>query len=364
MKQPLLQNVQILRFIAAMGVVLQHAYLATTPAAYAPAWPAALAGIARNGYAGVDLFFVISGAIMAESTRALAPGALAGLRFGATRFARIYIGWWPFFVLYLLAAPLFGGLTAVVSLPGSFFLLPLRLDQYLIGIVWTLSFELYFYLVIAMLLVLDRARMRQALWAWGAGVAAFTLYSVSVGLYSPARFGEISIWHTFLAYPQVLEFIAGFLLCDHLRDKPAARWQSAALAALLMAVAALAYQRLGGLHESGLGGFFHAPERAVLLGGASCAIVACALLWREPVNRLARTLARLGDASYAIYLGHVLVMVVFYKVVVRLGIPTSLKAPLLLLALATVVACSWVHYSRIEHPLYRRARNRIQTAFQ
>lgn len=359
----MLLNIQILRFIAAMAVAVGHTYNALTPPAYANEWPKLLTYFAVAGFAGVDLFFVISGAVMAESTRNLVPGARTGLRFGATRFARIYIGWWPFFALYLAASPLHGQLAQAVSLLGSFFLLPLRLDQYLVAILWTLSFELYFYLVLSGLLVMDRKRIRLALWAWGAAIAAFTIYSVVVGLYTPARFGDISLFHTFLAFPLVLEFIAGFLLCDYLRARPQTRWQTPALITVLLVTAAIAYQRRGGL-VGGLGGFYHAPERALLVGGACCAIVACALLWREPAGWFGRTLARLGDASYAIYLGHMFIVILFYKVVEQLGISPSFKIPLQVLALSLVVAYAWAHYRCIEHPLYLRARNLIKEAFR
>lgn len=360
----MLLNIQILRFVAAMGVVLGHTYSGMTPADYAPYWPKLLTYVAAAGLAGVDLFFVISGAVMAESTRGLAPGLNTGLRFGATRFARIYIGWWPFFALYLAAALLHGGLPKKVLLAGSFFLLPLRLDEYLVALLWTLSFELYFYLVLAVLLTrFERKRLRLVLWAWGAAIAAFTAHSVAVGMYTPARFSEVNLWHLFFAYPLVLEFIAGFLLCDYLRSRPHTRWQPAALTAILFATMAVVYQRRGGLHVSGLGGYFHAPERALLVGTACCAIVACAILWRNASGRFGRSLVSLGDASYAMYLGHLLVLALFYAAVRQLGVPPSLKVALQVLMVCTVVAYSWAHYTWIEHPLYRRTRQRIQAAF-
>lgn len=360
----MLDNIQILRVVAAMAVVLHHAYLIAIPAAYVPEWPAALAGLFSAGFAGVDLFFVISGVIMAETTRALAPRAASGLRFVATRFARIYLGWWPFFALYLAASLLRGPPAPDVSLAGSFLLLPLGIQQLLTGIVWTLSFELYFYLVLGLLLFLPRPRLLQALGLWGAAVLAFTLYSLAQGLYAPARFAEVTIGQGFFGSPLVLEFIAGFFVCEYIRAAPATRWQPLALAAVVLAALAAWYQARGGLHRSGLAGYFHAPERALLVGGAACALAGCALLWTQGGRPLARALARLGDASYAIYLSHLLVLGTFYVLVTEAGVPQALRLPLYALAISAVVSYSWLHFRFIERPLYQAARRRIQEAFQ
>src|SRR5690606_28593424 len=129
-------------------------------------------------------------------------------------------------------------------------------------------FELYFYLAVGLLLLLPRPLMRRVLWLWAAAVAAFVLVNLQAGMYRPERFGDAGFAHVFLGFPLVLEFIAGFLLCEHLRRQPQTPWWPFACGGLLLAAAAVFYQRLGGLHDSGLAGYFHSPERALLLGGA------------------------------------------------------------------------------------------------
>ena len=355
----MIQHVQVLRFLAAFWVVLFHAQAPTVPAELLPPWLPAWQAVMQAGFAGVDIFVVISGAIMAEATRPLAPGARSAARFIAVRFSRIYIGWWPFFLLYLLAYGLHGSLREQVQLAGSFFLWPLPLDGYLVPLLWTLSFELYFYLVVGLLLLLPRPLMLRLLWCWAAAVLIFLAVNLQSGMYQPQRFGETGLWHQVLGFPLVLEFIAGFLLCEWLRRRPQTPWWPFAMGAVVLAAAAAAYQTLGGLHASGLAGYYHGPERTLLLGGAACGLVACALLWRPPQNGLVLALARLGEASYALYLGHLLVLVVSYYLALQLGPPAWLLPVLYLLALSGTTAYAWLHFRWIERPLYRRARHAI-----
>ena len=74
-------------------------------------------------------------------------------------------------------------------------------------------------------------------------------------------------------------------------------------------------------------------------------------------------MARLGDASYAIYLSHLLVLISFYFIVLRLRIPFSFRIPLYASVLAAVVVYSWLHFRWIERPLYRGMRHRIHSLF-
>ena len=100
----MIQNLQILRWLAALWVVLLHTSVdIVVPPAYLPDMPALLQALVGAGFAGVDVFFAISGAVMAESTRSASAGMGHSLRFLGTRLLRIYAGWWPFFGLYLLA---------------------------------------------------------------------------------------------------------------------------------------------------------------------------------------------------------------------------------------------------------------------
>jgi peptidoglycan/LPS O-acetylase OafA/YrhL len=91
----MLINVQFLRFAAAMLVVFYHTSSRVRDAGVDQG---ALFSVSQAlGFAGVDVFFVISGFIMAHTTGS-ASGLRAGWSFARRRVARIYSGYWPFFV--------------------------------------------------------------------------------------------------------------------------------------------------------------------------------------------------------------------------------------------------------------------------
>ncbi len=123
-----LRSVQVLRALAACAVVFLHAF----PDVRGPV------GNAGFGAAGVDLFFVISGFIMASVSK----GRTAG-QFLRDRLWRIYPLWWIAVLPWLFFLPrgpafIASSLTLWPIYGGSYF--PPHL---LVG--WTLSFELLFY---------------------------------------------------------------------------------------------------------------------------------------------------------------------------------------------------------------------------
>ena len=87
-------NIQLLRALAAIFVVCHH---------IAPQYQAmgghskSFESAASWGFTGVDLFFVISGFIMAHATFHKERTFSNAKAFIKHRFARVYLGYWPFF---------------------------------------------------------------------------------------------------------------------------------------------------------------------------------------------------------------------------------------------------------------------------
>jgi peptidoglycan/LPS O-acetylase OafA/YrhL len=286
-----LSNVQALRGVACLAVVLYHA--AALEVVFRPS-VAALRPCLGFGYAGVDLFFVISGFVMAYAHRdgfgrpGLAP------RFVLRRLWRVYPTYWV----------ALGGICGFVWVlvmwpPGSCewvrdaALLP-EPNRW-VPQAWTLSYELAFYLAFAALLPLPRRVALAALLAWAAGLAAVGI----AGAWPSGR--GVELWCS----PPVAEFLAGAMVGWVVSER-ASRWAVPMLAAAgVWGGVALALVARAGSDPTA-----DWPVRAATWAVPCALLVAAAAAtdlgrgWRAP-----RWVGAVGEASYSIYLVHWCVLV-------------------------------------------------------
>lgn len=228
-----LQSIQILRGIAAFLVVMYH-IIATEKLAIASngftelPW---VSGIWTNGYAGVDLFFVISGFIMVYVTGAAQAGPKTALAFFYARATRIYPIWWVFaglMAVYMIVAHGFldlegKGWGAIgrtqATLPyliKSFLLIP-QGEHPILGVGWTLVHEMHFYVVFTAIMLAPRR-----IWPWLLCVwAAIVIVGSLAGLSGPIAANLLAL----ITYPMTFEFIlgagAGLLVTSGRRFRPA-----------------------------------------------------------------------------------------------------------------------------------------------
>ena len=253
----------MLRAVAACSVLVSHTYEPIRGAAY--------------GAAGVDLFFVISGFIMAN----LAGGRTAG-QFARDRIWRIYPLWWIAALPWLLLVwrgP-FSALSTLTLWPiyGGVHYLPV------LKVGWTLCLELLFYV--------------------GVTVAIASKPWVPLAAYACFLFGALTLsmpLFDFIGSPMALEFLMGVAVARLPRRR------SFGLFMLLgPALLALTPTVLGDLGSS-LG-----PQWALhraLEWGFPAALVVWGTLSVEPLfeHPLFDAPVVLGDASYSIYLFHPLI---------------------------------------------------------
>lgn len=276
-----LRSIQVLRAVAACAVVVLHAY----PEAHAPI------GNAGYGAAGVDLFFVISGFIMAS----VAQGQTAG-QFLRDRLWRIYPLWWVAVLPWLFMVP--RGPTFILS---SLSLWPIYAGGYYVPVLkvgWTLSFELLFYL--------------------GMTLAIATRAAAPLALYALFLLGALTTANPllhFIGNPLALEFLMGVLVARLPRHRALGL-----LIPLGLSLFALTSPGIGDV-EASLG-----PQWAlsrVLQWGVPAALVVWGVLSLERLFKHRRfdLPVAIGDASYSIYLFHPLAALgLAFTWPIRLGI--------------------------------------------
>ena len=159
------------RGVAALWVLFFHALGGESRTLHP--WLEALKIPARPGWLGVHLFFVISGYCIAANVQSLRAKNLGALDFLRDRFLRILPTYWAAFAVTILLAAVtarFNHAPSVDNYPvgirgwvGNLLLIQpyLEVKDYVI-VYWTLTIELGFYLIVALIFAMTRASTRLA----------------------------------------------------------------------------------------------------------------------------------------------------------------------------------------------------------
>jgi exopolysaccharide production protein ExoZ len=293
-------GVQALRGAASLLVVANHASAVWSERLAPTSGPPAF----LRGSFGVDLFFVISGFVMAVFTTSFAKRPDAAAEFLKRRLIRILPLYWLVTLIKVTVACIYPRLTihqlpSVWNIVASLFLIPTRLTHGLIGVVvsagWTLSLELVFYLFFAIALKLRRPPLQVLLPTLG--VVA------TIGFFNRPSWPPI----TYLANPLTLEFLAGVVLGTYRATLASVLPLPARWLLLLFSTVTICYA----LYSIAILG---EPPLAMLLrmsiwGAASLCLVASVVLLESQIGRLLPNLAlAIGDASYSIYLWQTLLL--------------------------------------------------------
>lgn len=291
-----LEGLQALRGIAALLVVLYHANRIYIPALYGEgtyAW----AGYAM-GYAGVEVFFVLSGYIIMRVHRVSIGQPNDARRYVYRRMTRILPPYWA--ALMLCIAVFWLARTPPPEAVGTGlilanFLMVVSLDVSLIDVVWTLQYEMIFYAVF----------LGMILHRW-AGAALFAAW-MGLILYH-AIGGSVPSVLSFLAAPYPLLFLLGMAAAQTEKLMP----ERLALPGVLLGSGLFVCV---GLAEALFAVNFGLGPRTLLYGIATAVgIMGLVGLERAGRLRVPGILLKLGDASYATYLIHMLALMVVVKI--------------------------------------------------
>jgi exopolysaccharide production protein ExoZ len=340
-------RIQVLRAVAALLVVGVHFTVISKGLLNRDAMNGALA----FGASGVDVFFVISGFIM-TTVHARDVGRPGQLRpFVLKRLIRIVpLYWLVTEVLLLLEVAGHGERGGPYGTPlvlKSLFFYPQEPGQAVVGVGWTLTYELFFYLMFAALIALNRPA-RLGLWVIWLGP---TLALAAWSLVSGNDVLETHLWAQLVFSERSLEFVLGCV---------------AALAAGRGWVSRPGWLILGGGLAFLVVGVdpwgWNAPERSILVYGIPAALVVAGAATRDATSpsRVPRWGLLVGDASYALYLIHYSLILREFRLLQQHP-PLSDAALLLLIAGSTVALCliAVLIHVWVERPMIRAFRKRF-----
>jgi peptidoglycan/LPS O-acetylase OafA/YrhL len=347
-----LTSIQALRGFAVMLVVLFHVQHYTAERLQLPG----LLPRFDVGVAGVDLFFVISGFIMVYASERLF-GQPGGVRqFYLRRIARIVPMYWlatTALLAYVLVR--YGDIRAIAGDDGaalitsSYLFYPhVRPDGSglpLLGVGWTLNYEMFFYALFGLSLVVRRRFAVPA-------VATLFCLLVAIRTFHPQIAEPFNSWFN----PLILEFVFGMGIAVAFR---------AGVRLPVWLVWTLVALGLAALGWSWYAAHLFGPSswpRIAIWGLPALAIVGALALAERPApkNLFWRAAGFLGDASYSIYLFHTLALGLPLIALGRWIAPAN--APWLYLA-AMLIATAGLPiliYQMIERPLTAALQRRIE----
>ncbi|MCF7826018.1 MAG: acyltransferase [Candidatus Marinimicrobia bacterium] len=339
------RGLQLLRGLAALMIVFVH--LGVAEGRYGSLLGARILDGMRVGTAGVDIFFVISGFVMmmVVITRPISPNL-----FLKNRLTRIYPNYWIYFLLVgfvWLIQPgwVNSSMTGTPDFLSSLFLFPSS-GPPVVSVAWTLEFEVYFYLVFTFFLWVSRKHLAFVV------IVFFTTLVLLGTLYQPE-----TLLLERLTHPLLLEFASGVFLGWLLMSRQiAGAWLAIPLALLIF----ILFQQGNELTQLiPVGNHF---ERLVNFGIPSVLLV-FGMVSLDVKYDIAYPgfFIKLGDASYTLYLSHVLVISAFGKVWQASGLNSFL--PNFIFVIAMLFACilfALLAYDYIERPLLSAVRKRFK----
>lgn len=288
-----LYEIDLLRIIAALAVVVYHYTFSGYARHLIPVSFPALSVVTRYGYLGVDLFFTISGFVVLLSAWGRRPH-----EFVISRIVRLYPAYWVAVTV-----------TAIVSVTLSRGLFTVSPVQYLANLTmlnavprianvdvvyWTLYAEIRFYLLVLGLTWagITRARVIAVLWAWLAATAVVEAHVLPGGVSATADVLVQSQWSHY--------FIAGMALC--LAYRTGFSWQLGAILAAAYANAAWQAVRFGHLVSGRYHQALHSP---VIVAVVTVIFTVMTLVALRVTRRAARPwFAVAGALTYPLYLMH------------------------------------------------------------
>lgn len=305
-----LQSLQVLRGLAALSVVYFHIGKGATFGAF-----------------GVDLFFVLSGFVIAMASEK----NVGAIQFAINRITRVVPLYWfmtTFLMMVVILRPeLFNSTTANIPnyLKSIFFIPYFRENgqlQPMLGVGWTLNYEIIFYAMATISLAINPTRFYSY-----TCILVTSMFGIGYLLSDGTPYAD------FLQSSLIFEFLLGMAIFK-LKD---VAWLHK-MPMLLIAIGIASLYAIMALCEINAIG-----SRFFTFGIPSSLIVLLALrlepLFLQFNSILARALIHIGNASYATYLSHTFIIEAIKRFLPRLTNGLTIESPI---GVATAISFSFV----------------------
>ena len=305
----IINSIQFLRGFAALAVVIHHT------GGYVKRYfePTVLFGDKFSiGFAGVDLFFVISGFIIHFTSKNYFNNPSKLKEYLQKRFIRVYPIYWiittilffsSWLIVLLLNRNIFsiGYPNTVSAYIQTYLLLPLHFA--INPVTWTLSYEIFFYLCFAILIISKR------LWIIPALILVVSFYNIFINI--PAVVEVKLNYFNFFFSGYNFEFMFGFLIFQFYEKIKLSNIISVILLIISISIIVLFGYAIGDYDS----------YKRVLTFGLPSGLILLSLLNLENNDAISfpKFTLTLGDASYALYLIHFPMMLLMNKIPQILG---------------------------------------------
>ncbi|MBJ2067508.1 acyltransferase family protein [Serratia odorifera] len=374
MKNNNIESIQLLRGIAALMVVFGHnrSLLGDINSG------SFMDYLTLNAAFGVEIFFIISGFIIAYSTKRLLSYPIVD--FTIKRFFRVYPLYFMVFSLFIMvigynssSGTWLGPEFSLTNVLKSYLLLPLdpnNIAPYYgwgtLVVSWTLGYEVYFYLLFALSMALSK-KYRSYLCALLL-VAGYLLgcmlpggqFTLDANSFTIA---DIGAWRNvgFIFNPIVLDFVLGLMLAELYQSKYSRLFHHKPTAVLMIPIFIICILFWLTGYRAGQG-ITHSAVIALAL------IVALLTMEHAFKLTLPSVLVNIGAYSYSLYLIHVPVLKFIQIHGDRLpGLPANEGVVKYIYSISLSISLSIILYYFVEQRLIKFARNicrRIENSSQ
>lgn len=298
-------SIQYLRFFACLMVVILHITLKShinNGGSYI-----------HFGHAGVDIFFAISGFIMCYISEKKDTDTILFLKNRVIRIYPIYIiTLIPFIIIFLFMPQIVNTHGQPPSILKSITLIPFFNGSYLNLVAWTLSYEIYFYLIFSISLLLRKH-------------AIFASITTILTLILIGKAFNIEFISSLIS----VEFIFGMMIYKLIYKKTELNKYISLVIILIGA---------GVIYTTPSDIALKSDLYRVLYYGIPSAMILTGVLSPSISKFNSKTLTVLGDSSYSIYLTHILTINIVYVAFAYFG----MQQKMYLIMVATAVLMSTI----------------------